>query len=429
MTGGAAVGVTAGVTGIGSAAVKAASTTLGQYIGVGAASGAVGGTAFSLATDADRKFVDGADVTMKQVLGHALAGAAIGCVAGVATGAVAGSVSGITAEVSAAEVSSTNLEARVVPGVRRLAVAMAKSVSRGVTDKSTESILGSVTSFIEERIDEEQENRPVGEHIKDAGVKLVSGVVLEACQSIGSSTVSHVMNETSVYSKLRNDADADYDNMTPQENRLTRQKVRYELDSQNRASFVKWNEYNGKAKYCPPNKHASVNGSTQFTHQANESSAQLFARFRYITDGKWCSKMIVKYKLDGEGQKAKETSGSGTSVEIPIQAKEVKISFQVLRFIGTWCDVQKWDRFRKVWHPEATFFRTNAHLNKEPSSLEDHFTLNVSCMLSMKGTNTSISNNIMFEVFVHTLHSIYKTRPQHPVSRHKELYYKYNNAL
>ena len=34
---------------------------------------------------------------------------------------------------------------------------------------------------------------------------------------------------------------------------------------------------------------------------------------------------------------------------IPENAKDVEVRFQVLRFIGTWCDVKKYDRFDECW--------------------------------------------------------------------------------
>ena len=76
-TGGAAAGFTAAITGLGSAALESAAITAGQYMGVGAATGATGGVAASIALDAGRKFVDGKQITWKQVVGHAVVGGVI----------------------------------------------------------------------------------------------------------------------------------------------------------------------------------------------------------------------------------------------------------------------------------------------------------------------------------------------------------------
>lgn len=51
-TGGAAAGITAGVVGLGAAATESAALTMGQLVGIGAGSGAVGGVARSLASHA-----------------------------------------------------------------------------------------------------------------------------------------------------------------------------------------------------------------------------------------------------------------------------------------------------------------------------------------------------------------------------------------
>ena len=107
-TGGAAVGITAGVAGLGGAAMESAALTMGQYVGIGAGSGAVGGAASSLATDAGRKFADGENVTWKQVLGHAVLGAAVGAAAGATGGAVTKSVVGIEASAATANLEGEN---------------------------------------------------------------------------------------------------------------------------------------------------------------------------------------------------------------------------------------------------------------------------------------------------------------------------------
>lgn len=68
--GGAAVGITAGVVGLGSSAMESAVVTAGQYMGTGAGTGAVGGAVSSIASDIGRKFVDGEKVSLKLVVQH-----------------------------------------------------------------------------------------------------------------------------------------------------------------------------------------------------------------------------------------------------------------------------------------------------------------------------------------------------------------------
>lgn len=66
--------------------------------------------------------------------------------------------------------------------------------------------------------------------------------------------------------------------------------------------------------------------------------------------------MIVEYKVNGCSPQ-KIIAESGTSIEIPMVSKEVKIFFKVMRFISTWCDVKKWDRFPKQWFDEPHMFK------------------------------------------------------------------------
>ena len=57
--------------------------------------------------------------------------------------------------------------------------------------------------------------------------------------------------------------------------------------------------------------------------------------------------MIVTYLLNGE-QIEEEVSGNGRIVvEIPLDARQVKVRFQVRR--PAWGDIMKYDRFKKMW--------------------------------------------------------------------------------
>ena len=59
--------------------------------------------------------------------------------------------------------------------------------------------------------------------------------------------------------------------------------------------------------------------------------------------------MIVEYS-DGDGKKTTITvEGSGSMVEIPEHARDIKVRFQNQRFIEIWCDVKKYDRKKKCW--------------------------------------------------------------------------------
>ena len=58
--------------------------------------------------------------------------------------------------------------------------------------------------------------------------------------------------------------------------------------------------------------------------------------------------MIVEYSVNGK--KTEEiVEGSGSQVEIPENATRIRVRFQNMRFIGTWCDVKKYNRKEKFW--------------------------------------------------------------------------------
>ena len=69
---------------------------------------------------------------------------------------------------------------------------------------------------------------------------------------------------------------------------------------------------------------------------------------KYFSEGYWFSKMLVDYKENGE-TKHYEVKDSESSIPIPNKATKIKVRFQVMRFLGTWCDVKKYDRFKKCW--------------------------------------------------------------------------------
>ena len=70
------------------------------------------------------------------------------------------------------------------------------------------------------------------------------------------------------------------------------------------------------------------------------------ASFRYKSEGAWICKMIVTYLLNGK-QIEEEVSDSGGRVKIPLDARQVKVKFQVRR--PAWGDIMKYDRFKKTW--------------------------------------------------------------------------------
>ena len=94
----------------------------------------------------------------------------------------------------------------------------------------------------------------------------------------------------------------------------------------------------------------SFGNETREFHETSEEGTALEpqkATFRYKSEGKWRSKMIVIYLLNGN-QIKREADDSGGIVKIPSDARQVEVRFQVRR--SAWQDVMKYDRFNKKWY-------------------------------------------------------------------------------
>ncbi|CAB4015254.1 Hypothetical predicted protein, partial [Paramuricea clavata] len=69
----------------------------------------------------------------------------------------------------------------------------------------------------------------------------------------------------------------------------------------------------------------------------------------YICDKPYFSRMIVEYNTI-MGRKTKRIAdGSRSNVKIPEHSTKIKVRFENMRFINTWCDVKKYDRKKKCW--------------------------------------------------------------------------------
>ena len=274
-TGGAAAGFTAAITGLGSAALESAAITAGQYIGVGAATGATGGVAASIASDAGRKFVDGEQITWKQAVGHAVVGGVIGAAAGMAGGAVTKAI--VAGQASAA---SANLEGEIaeqvaiVTGARRIGNVLAKTIPRMLTENGTEAVMGTVSRFAEERLDDSVENRSPGEHMRDGIKNLATNTVTGSVRDCTAAGVSHGLNEARVHQKskmeLKNPPSTEAINKTDEVTSHERRgRIRLKMDKEN-------NEHLHKLKYgiC----------SAKYQPIVNENTSQLTREFKKKLD-------------------------------------------------------------------------------------------------------------------------------------------------
>ena len=356
LVGGAAVGITAGVAGIGTAALEAAKVTTVQYIAIGGGTGAVGGIISSLSGDADKKIVDKQDVTLKQVAGHALCGAMVGGAAGILGGVATKAVAGRNVAASAANLEGEAAEQVIIrTGGRKLGDMLARNVSRAVVEGGVGAVVESPLQFVEERLDDSVENRPPGDHVIDAAKNIATDVFKEGGTSFASTLGSHTWSEIKVRrnaSKTLKGSSIKYSSLSHEEKQLYKHNERQKLDEKNHSKYVNWNSCKGSRKYSmlekqnldeiPDDIRQVINAS------ASENPLPRNGRIRYLSEGDWWSKMIVKYELHGKPF-TEEITGSGESVELPAEALNITVRFQVMRFISTWCDIKKYDRFSKQW--------------------------------------------------------------------------------
>ena len=364
-TGATAVGITARIVGIGNAASESAAVSLGQYVAVGAGTGATGGAITSLGSDSARKFVDGQDITWKQAFGHALCGGAVGALAGAAGGAVTKAV--IASQTSSAT-ASLNGEIGILTGTRRLQNNLTRDLSRSVTESTAGAIAESTAQFLEERCDNSIENRSPTEHLLDGAQKWALTAVKDVASHCASALASHAINESRVTERMRKERIASFiadRNDTCNRNQcvknvmygdehvdLNRARIRKKLDEEANEHRIKWKECRGKRTY----EAVSVDSDKESPRLASplpslfetgESDYSLGnGQVKYIYEGRhWC-KMVASYILENKEQ-TEEVIGSGKAIDIPAQARQIKVRFQVWRL--TWYPVLKYDRFQRCW--------------------------------------------------------------------------------
>ena len=392
-TGGAAAGFTAAITGLGSAALESAAMTAGQYIGVGAATGATGGVAASIASDAGRKFVDGEHITWKQAAGHAVVSGVIGAATGIAGGAVTKAI--VAGQASAA---SANLKGEIaeqvaiVTGARRVGNVLAKTIPRMLTENGTEAVMGTVSRFVEERLDDSVENRSPGEHMRDGIKNLATNTVTGSVRECTAAGVSHGLNEARVHQKskmeLKNPPSTEAINKTDEVTSHERRgRIRLKMDKENNEHLHKLKYGVCSAKYQPifnentsqltrefkkkldllkekkeeSNCHRTGKWPSGYQPLHNEETSsqslpidlsdygkeEANGKVKYISEGAWFSKMVVSYVLNKNKKIVKEVLGSGSSVDIPSVARDIEVKFQVQR--PFWGDICKYDRFGGFW--------------------------------------------------------------------------------
>ena len=245
--GGAAVGITAGVAGLGSSAMESAAVTTALYMGIGAGTGAVGGAVSSIASDAVRKFVDGEEVTLKQAACRVAFGASIGAAAGIAGGAVSKALVG-----GQSSAATANLEVDVgeqiatLTGARRLTNVLTRNIPRALTESGTEAVMGTAAQFVEERLDDSVENQSPGQHLVRGASNFTLNALKVGLRDTATAFFSHAKNEIKVLKRVKKYSNDD------KSVRLGNKRVeRRKLSFENNEHLVKYEESSCSATYQP----------------------------------------------------------------------------------------------------------------------------------------------------------------------------------
>ena len=404
----AAVGITAGVAGLGKRAMESAAVKMGQYMKIGAGTGAAGGAVSSVASDAGRKFVDGEEVTLKQAVCRVALSASIGAVAGTAGGAITKAlVSGETSATTANIKVEVGEQIAILTGARRLVKVLAKNIPQALTKSGTEAVMQTASQFVEERLDDSVENQSLGQHLVKGTRKTPKVGVRESVTGL----LSEAKNKIKVSKRVKKYSNDD------KSGRLGNKRVeRLKISLENNEHLVKYEESSCSATYQPlvpseqmdpPSANEYVNpvvdidgevglndSRGQVKHERFEENKEHLIKLgesacsptnqplesdqllenetsplpvvseeacvleehesdqledmeiKYISEGAWTSRMIVSFFLDGK-EITKTVSGSGKFVTIPSRAKDIEVKFQVRR--PFWGDVMKYNRFRKAW--------------------------------------------------------------------------------
>ena len=404
----AAVGITAGVAGLGKRAMESAAVKMGQYMKIGAGTGAAGGAVSSVASDAGRKFVDGEEVTLKQAVCRVALSASIGAVAGTAGGAITKAlVSGETSATTANIKVEVGEQIAILTGARRLVKVLAKNIPQALTKSGTEAVMQTASQFVEERLDDSVENQSLGQHLVKGTRKTPKVGVRESVTGL----LSEAKNKIKVSKRVKKYSNDD------KSGRLGNKRVeRLKISLENNEHLVKYEESSCSATYQPlvpseqmdpPSANEYVNpvvdidgevglndSRGQVKHERFEENKEHLIKLgesacsptnqplesdqllenetsplpvvseeacvleehesdqledmeiKYISEGAWTSRMIVSFFLDGK-ETTKPVSGSGKFVTIPSRAKDIEVKFQVRR--PFWGDVMKYNRFREAW--------------------------------------------------------------------------------
>ena len=153
VAGTATAGITSAMVGIGSSALPVAEVSVFEMLQTGAANGCVNGALALLSSDADRAFVDGENITLKEVACHAIMGGL--------TGATAGAVGGLVTKAVHVSASAATVEGEIAEqgfnkGITKNAVKHAPTIGK-TAELAKRQTLNAGFNVVEEKLKEEPE--------------------------------------------------------------------------------------------------------------------------------------------------------------------------------------------------------------------------------------------------------------------------------
>ena len=199
------------------------------------------------------------------------------------------------------------------------------------------------------------ENQNPLEHVFDAAKTGTWQVVKNGVRSCCSSLLSHAGDEIDVDNRMNEEVEhsgkteADLDETEKQTLKCgCREKLHREKSHTNFKLCEGFPQNLSPKFYQADDQNNASHEPTKDVILPNYDDTDRHFRFRYISKGYWRSKMIVEYKrTNSTGLFTAQANGSGESIEIPADSKEIQVRFEIDR--GCWCYLKKYDRFNNVW--------------------------------------------------------------------------------
>jgi hypothetical protein len=305
VTGGAGVGITAGMVGIGSAAIWSGAVTAGQYVGMGAATGAVGGFVLSLSSDFAKRFVDKEKVTWGQAVFRAFCGSVIGMCAGALGGLVTKGIVDSRASAATSTLEGDAIEQfSALTGGKRVANAVAHAVSKQVTIAGAKAVMGIPSKVVDERLDDSVENKKIMKHVENGLEDILVDALQSAALYAAGASIGHGIKEAILgeQSSSRNAATSKEQNS---EEANSEEANNNEANGNNQGLGNGTNEDQGAGE---------PNNATNEEQEDDQSEEKMFSKQSFFTGKKGMNQQSETNKSGNQSNNANENkSGNGRS--------------------------------------------------------------------------------------------------------------------